>query len=84
MLLYDFTALYHDFMTDYFNDAVFMFKNRIKDISQYNDIDDCMKIWQYILIYLIRVTVILPLISHNLEFTIRLGNVFNKTSLRSL
>ena len=56
MLLCDFTALYHDFMADYFNDAVFMFKNRIKDISQYNDIDDCIKIWQYIIMYLLRVS----------------------------
>ena len=65
MLPYDVTALYHDFMTDYFNDTVFMFKNRIKDISQYNDIDECMKIWQYIFTYLSIVAVILLLISQN-------------------
>ena len=54
-------------MADYFNNAVFMFKSRIeiKDISQYNDIADCMKIWQCILMYLSSVAGILPSIYHN-------------------
>ena len=49
----------------------------IKDISQYNDIDECMKIWQYIFTYLSIVAVILLLI-------IRLGNMFDKKWIRSL
>ena len=58
-----------------------MYKSRIKDISQYNDIADCIKIWQCILMYL---SSIAGNITFNISQFIRLGNVFNKTSLRSL